>query len=142
MGSVALMDFRLLAEFTVCVHIAFIVFAVLGGLLVLRWPRIAMLHLPAFVWAAYVEFSGRICPLTPLENHFRVLAGEAGYGTGFIEHYALPLIYPSDLTKKLQVFLGGAVVLMNFAIYAQIVTRHFLRSRHRGRPCKTFNARS
>jgi Protein of Unknown function (DUF2784) len=123
------MHFRLLAEFIVCVHIAFIAFAVLGGLLVLRWPRIVMIHLSTFVWAAYVEFSGRICPLTPLENHFRVLAGEAGYGTGFIEHYALPLIYPSDLTRTLQVILGGAVVLVNTAIYALIMTRHILRSR-------------
>jgi Protein of Unknown function (DUF2784) len=123
------MHFRLLAEFIVCVHIAFIAFAVLGGLLVLRWPRIVMIHLSTFVWAAYVEFSGRICPLTPLENHFRVLAGEAGYGTGFIEHYALPLIYPSDLTRTLQVILGSAVVLVNTAIYALIMTRHILRSR-------------
>jgi hypothetical protein len=94
---------------------------VLGGILVLRWPRLIIIHLPAFVWAAYVELSGRICPLTPLENHFRVLAGEAGYGRGFIEQYALPLIYPNDLTLKLQVILGGAVVVVNLAIYALIV---------------------
>lgn len=129
MGSVALMYYRLLAEFSVCVHIAFIAFVVLGGLLMLRWPRVVIVHLPAFVWAAYVELSGRICPLTPLENHYRVLAGEAGYGGGFIEHYALPLIYPSDLTRKLQVILGAAVVLVNLTIYALIVTHHFLRPR-------------
>jgi hypothetical protein len=123
------MYFRLLAEFTVSVHIAFIAFAVLGGILVLRWPRLIIIHLPAFVWAAYVELSGRICPLTPLENHFRILAGEAGYGRGFIEQYALPLIYPGDLTLKLQVILGGAVVVVNLAIYALIVNHRFLRSR-------------
>src|SRR6202035_5093764 len=99
------MYYRLLAELTVCVHIAFIAFVVLGGLLMLRWTRVVIVHLPAFVWAAYVEVSGRICPLRRLENHYRVLAGEAVYGGGSIENYALPLIYPSDLTRKLQVIV-------------------------------------
>jgi hypothetical protein len=112
---------RLLADFTVLLHLAFILFAVLGGLLALRWPRAAWVHLPAAAWAAAIELGGWICPLTPLENALR--AGEAGYAGGFVEHYLLPLIYPAGLTREIQFALAGFVLLVNIAIYLAVARR-------------------
>ena len=114
---------RLLADFTVLLHLAFILFAVLGGLLALRRPRVAWVHLPAAAWAAAIELGGWICPLTPLENALRVRAGEAGYGGGFVEHYLLPLIYPAGLTREIQFALAGFVLLVNIAIYLAVARR-------------------
>jgi hypothetical protein len=62
---------RLIADVIVVVHLAFVAFVVAGGLLLLRWPGLAWLHLPAAAWGAYAEFTATICPLTPLENRFR-----------------------------------------------------------------------
>ena len=101
------MSDRLLADAIVVLHLAFIVFALGGGALVLRWPRVAWLHLPAVAWAAYVEFTATICPLTPLENALRRRAGAAGYDGGFVEHYVIPVIYPAELTPTIQVAIGG-----------------------------------
>ena len=114
---------RVLADFVVLVHGTFVLFVVLGALLVLRWPRLAWLHLPAAAWGAWVEFAGWICPLTPLENAFRRQAGQAGYGGGFIEHYVLRLLYPAGLTRETQLILGGMVVVLNLALYAALVLR-------------------
>jgi Protein of Unknown function (DUF2784) len=122
------MLYSALADLAVLAHALFILFAVLGGLLVLRWPRAAWLHLPAAAWAAFVEFSGRICPLTPLENHYRELAGQGGYSGDFIEHYVLPVIYPEGLTRDLQFWLGGAVLVINVIAYTVAVRR--LKRRH------------
>ncbi len=108
---------RWLADLIVVVHLAFILFVMLGGLAVLRWPRLAWAHVPAVLWGVWIEFSGGICPLTPLENHFRVLAGEAGYDGGFVEHYLIPLIYPHDLTRGTQFVLGAIVIAVNLAVY-------------------------
>jgi hypothetical protein len=106
-----------LAWLTVALHAAFIVFVVLGGVLVCRHPRVALLHVPAVLWGAFIEFSGRICPLTPLENRFRALAGAAGYPEGFIEHYVLRAMYPPELTVGAQYALGAFVLLVNVAAY-------------------------
>jgi hypothetical protein len=114
---------RLLADLLVLVHFAFIVFVVAGGLLVWRWRRTAWLHVPAAVWGALIELRGWICPLTPLENHFRRLAGRAGYAGGFIEHYVFPIVYPSGLTPRVQVALGLAVVALNVAMYGWLIVR-------------------
>lgn len=108
---------RLAAEVVVLVHIGFVLFVVLGGLLVWRWPRVAWLHIPAASWGALLEFMGWMCPLTPLENYFRRRAGDAGYEGAFVEHYIVPLIYPSALTPNLQIVLGVFVVVLNFAVY-------------------------
>ena len=108
---------RLLADAVVLLHLLFIAFALAGGALVLWRPRIAWLHLPAVAWAAYVEFSATICPLTPLENALRRRAGAAGYDGGFIEHYVIPVIYPAGLTPSIQVAIGGLVVAVNVAFY-------------------------
>lgn len=111
------MSDRLLADAVVVLHLLFIAFALLGGALVLRWPCLAWLHLPAAAWAAYIEFSGTICPLTPLENALRRRAGVAGYEGGFVEHYVIPVIYPAGLTPRVQLAIGVAVVAINAAFY-------------------------
>jgi hypothetical protein len=119
---------RLLADITVLVHGAFVVFVVLGGFLVVWNVRWAWVHLPAAIWGTWVEFSGKICPLTPLENYLRHLAGEHGYTGGFIEHYVIPLMYPVGLTRDTQCVLGLIVVAINLIVYAFAITRA-LRSR-------------
>jgi hypothetical protein len=108
---------RLLADAVVLFHLLFVAFAVAGGLLVFRHRWVAGLHLPALAWAAFVEFTGRICPLTPLENRLRAAGGEAGYQGGFIDHYLLPLLYPADLTRELQWTLGAGLVAFNIVVY-------------------------
>jgi hypothetical protein len=117
------MLYALLACLTVGVHAAFVVFVAFGGLVVWRRPRIALLHVPAVLWGAFVEFSGRVCPLTPLENHFRAVAGAGGYREGFIEHYVLQLMYPQALTTRLQYVLGALVLLLNGVVYLLVWRR-------------------
>ena len=98
-------------------------FVVLGGLAVLRWPRVAWFHLPVVLWGAGIEFMGGLCPLTPLENHWRRLAGEQGYDGGFIEHYLLAALYPEGLTRGVQLALGFFVIAVNAAIYVRLWRR-------------------
>ena len=119
----ARMPYRLLADLTLILHAAFVVFVMLGALLVLRWPRVAWIHLPAALWGAGIEFLGGICPLTPLENHWRQLAGGDGYAGGFVEHYVVPILYPDALTRRVQVALGVLVLIVNVAIYAWVLWR-------------------
>lgn len=112
------MVYRLLADGVVLAHLAFIVFVVAGGLLVL-WRRwVAWIHLPAAAWGAMAELMGWMCPLTPLENHLRTLARTGVYEGGFIEHYLMAVIYPAGLTRGMQVALGIAVTVLNVVIYA------------------------
>lgn len=111
------MLYRLLADLVVLVHFGFVLFVVLGGLLALRWPRAAWLHLPAALWGAGIEFAAGICPLTPLENRLRRLGGEAGYTGGFVEHYVLPVLYPDGLTREVQLVLGTFVLALNLVVY-------------------------
>ena len=117
------MIYRLLADLVLLVHFAFLVFVVLGGLFVLRRPRLAWLHVPAALWGAAIELFGWICPLTPLENHLRVLGGESAYSGSFIERYVLPLVYPTHLTRELQIALGVGVLVLNAGIYGLLVVR-------------------
>jgi hypothetical protein len=116
-------SYRLLADLTVVAHFVFVLFAVGGGLLVLRWRRVVWLHIPAAVWAALIEFYGWVCPLTPLENWLRVRSGASGYRGGFIEHYILPVLYPRALTRELQIVLGIFVLVVNLAIYSWLLIR-------------------
>ena len=118
------MIFRWLADGVVVVHAAFVIFVVAGGFLALRWRRLVWLHAPAAVWGVLIEFAGWICPLTPLENAFRALAGEAGYAGGFIEHYLLRALYPSGLTPAYQWILGSAALAVNIAAYALIIRQN------------------
>ncbi len=117
------MVYRFLADLVLVAHFAFVVFAVVGALLVLRWRWVVWLHLPAVVWAALIEFAGWICPLTPLENSLRELGGSAGYETGFVEHYILPVLYPGGLTREVQIVLGLLVLAVNVGIYGWLLRR-------------------
>ena len=110
--------FRYLADAVAIVHLAFVVFVVAGGLLALRWPHVAWVHVPCAAWGALIEFAGWICPLTPLENHLRRLGGQAGYAGGFVDRYVFGALYPAGLTREMQVALGLVVVLLNLAVYA------------------------
>ena len=109
--------YAFLADALVVLHLLFVVFVIAGGFLLRRWPKLFWLHLPAVLWGAYIEFSGSICPLTPLENQLRVSAGETGYSGGFVEHYLLPILYPDNLTVPIQWLLGGCVVVVNLLAY-------------------------
>jgi hypothetical protein len=117
---------RALADGVLVVHLGFILFVVLGGALSLRWPRVAWLHVPAAVWGAWIEFSGAICPLTPLENRFRRAGGEGGYAGGFIDHYLVPILYPPGLTRTHQIALGCGVLILNVMAYAIVLRRRRL----------------
>jgi len=118
------MPYRLLADLLVLLHAAFAVFTVIGGLLAFRWPRVILLHLPAALWGAWIELSGGICPLTPLENRLREAAGGRGYSGDFIEHYLLPALYPDRLTRNIQFLLAGLVIVMNLVVYSALWRRH------------------
>lgn len=118
------MLFRLLADAVVLFHAAFVCFVVAGGFLALRWRRLAWLHVPAALWGAVIEFMGWICPLTPLESRLRLLAGEAGYQGGFVEHYLIPTLYPAHYTVGLRLALGALVVALNGAAYWLYFRRH------------------
>jgi len=109
--------YNLLADLVLLLHFLFVLFVLCGGLLVLRWQWIAWLHLPAAAWGAVVEFTGWICPLTPLENWLRPQGGEATYRSDFIAQYLLPVLYPEELTRDLQLLLGTVVVVLNAAVY-------------------------
>jgi hypothetical protein len=124
------MIYQILADIVLVIHLLFIVFVVAGGLLVMRKRWVAWLHLPAAVWGALIEFMGWYCPLTPLENDLRQLAGQSGYEGGFIEHYLLPVIYPDGLTREIQLMLGTIVVVINLAIYIYVLRT--VRNRQKG----------
>ena len=115
------MAFRLLADLTVLLHVAFVVFVVAGAFLLARWPRVAWVHLPAAAWGAWVEFAGSVCPLTPLENWLRTRGGGSAYTSSFIEHYLMPLLYPASLSRELQLSPGLAVLLVNVVIYTVLL---------------------
>ncbi len=115
------MIYSFLAGLLVIIHLGFILFAVLGGVLIMKWRWVIFLHIPAVVWAALIEFKGWICPLTPWENQLRQAAGEAGYTGGFIEHYLIPVIYPEKLTPEIQIILGIFVIVVNVAVYSWIL---------------------
>ena len=120
----------LAADLVVVLHLAFIVFVVVGGLLVLRWPGVAWAHLPAVVWGIVIEWRGWICPLTPLENHLRERAGQDAYQGGFIDNYVVPLIYPPDMTPATGNMLAVFVLVVNLSIYSFVLWRRGHR-RHR-----------
>jgi len=118
----------LIADLLVLLHLLFVAFVMAGGFLLLRWPKLAWLHLPAALWGAYIEFSGGICPLTPLENRLRAQGGGSAYSGGFVEHYLLPILYPAELTTTMQQTLGWTVLIVNGTAYA-LAWRAWRRSR-------------
>lgn len=117
------MMFSLAADAALLIHLAFILFAAAGGFLALQRPWIAFLQVPAAAWGAFVEISGKVCPLTYLENYFLVKAGGAGYTESFIGHYLMPLVYPPGLTREIQYLLAAIVLCLNLAIYGLLIYR-------------------
>lgn len=122
------MLYSVLADALVLLHALFVLFVAAGSLLVIRWPKVAWIHVPAAVWGALIEFQGWICPLTPLENDFRKRAGEGGYEGGFIETYLLGWLYPEGLTRETQIWLGLLVIVVNAIGYSVAVRRSRLGS--------------
>ena len=118
------MAFRMAADAVLVLHLLFVVFVVLGGLAVLRWPRLAWLHVPAAIWGVLIEFGGWICPLTPLENSLRERGGEVGYTGGFIDHYVTSFIYPDGLTRPMQFAIGALVLVINVYVYWRLWRKH------------------
>jgi hypothetical protein len=106
------------ADLIVILHFLFVLFVVAGGVLVRRWPRVMWLHIPAAIWGVLIEFTGWICPLTPLEMRLRQQQGEPGYEGDFIAHYIMPLLYPEGLTRRSQLLLGALALAVNLVIYA------------------------
>ena len=124
------MFYRIGADLVLVTHLAFIVLVVAGGLLVFRYPWFIWVHIPAAGWGTFVELTGRICPLTTLENFLRTRAGQEGYAVSFIEQYVFPVIYPAGLTRNVQFILAGLVVAVNVIIYASILLRKKASQRH------------
>lgn len=119
----------ILADTVLITHLAFILWVALGGIAVIWRPWLALVHLPAVFWGAYVELSGRICPLTPLEQQLRQAAGQQGYSGGFIDHYLIAVIYPTGLTRTHQIAIGAAVVGCNVALYVWVLYQRRRRAR-------------
>ena len=115
--------YGLLADLVLAAHLAFLLFVVLGGLLLFRWPRVAWTHVPCAIWGVLTEFAGIVCPLTPLENALRHRGGEAGFAGGFIEHYLTAALYPAGLTRSTQVILGTFAVAVNVLVYWRLLAR-------------------
>jgi len=117
------MIYRLAADLLLIAHATFVMFVVLGALLALRYPRLLYMHVPAVVWGVLIEFTGAICPLTPLEVRLRRLGGEAGYPGGFIDHYVVSMLYPPELTREMQIVLGFLALVPNTLAYVYLFMR-------------------
>jgi hypothetical protein len=115
---------RFFADAIVVVHLMFVIYAIFGGVLVLRWKYTVYSHVPALLWGIAVEANGWICPLTPLENELRARAGLAGYTGGFVEHYLLPVLYLDNLTRYDQYVLAALLILVNVVVYAFVIRKH------------------
>ena len=116
--------YLLLADLVVLIHFLFVLFVFVGGFLVLKWHRLAWLHLPVLVWGAYIEFSHSICPLTPLEIGLRREAGVDPYQGGFIGHYLIPIIYPPGLTSADQFIVAWILLVVNALSYGWLLRRY------------------
>jgi hypothetical protein len=117
------MIYRLFADSVLVVHMLFIAFVVAGSMVALRFSWVAYAHVPAALWGAYIELSGGLCPLTLLENGFRLAAGDLGYNGGFIDQYLVPIIYPVGLTQNIQFWIAGFVIVLNVSIYGWFLYR-------------------
>lgn len=111
------MRYVLLADVVAVAHLLFVLFVIFGSLFLIRWPRMVWVHAPALLWGLFVEFSGAICPLTPLESRLRVLGGETGYPEDFLSHWLQTVLYPGGLTRGLQIALGTSLLLLNLGLY-------------------------
>lgn len=117
------MIYQILVDLLVVLHGLFILYVLLGALLNYKYPRLMRLHIPVVIWGVLVEYFHWICPLTPLEKHFRTLAGNGSYEGDFIEHYLVPIIYPENLTDEFQFVFGSLVVIINGVLYGLLIVR-------------------
>ena len=124
------MSLAVLADLVLVAHLGFLLLVIFGALLALRWRWAPLVHMPALIWGAWIELTGGICPLTPLENDLRRAAGGSGYEESFIEHYIVPVIYPPGLTPAIQTGLGAALILWNLVLYGWVVRRWTGRTTH------------
>ena len=115
------MQYRIAATAVALFHAAYILFVVLGGLLVIHRRKLAWIHVPAAMWGILVEFGGLYCPLTDIENSLLRRAGAAGYSGGFIAHYIFAIIYPTGLTRGMELAIGVFVLAVNALIYARVL---------------------
>ena len=111
------------ANLTLIVHFAFILFVVLGALLFFVSTKIVFIHIPAFIWGSYIELTHSICPLTYLENWFLHKSNLTTYSEDFIQNYLVSIVYPTNLSKDLQIYLGIAIIVVNMIIYGFIISR-------------------
>ncbi len=128
------MLYQFLATGLVILHLGFVVFAVAGGVLCLKWQKIVWIHLPAVIWAITIEITGKVCPLTPLENYFRLKIGGSTYSDDFISHYLIPILYPEALTRTIQFLLGLSVFLINITIYGLLIHNTISKKPHMNDP--------
>lgn len=117
------MPYGFLTDFIIAFHLAFIVWVLFGAFLVLKWRRLAWVHVPSVLWGMSTEFFGLWCPLTPLENWLRAQSGRTGYETSFIEYHVMPIVYPAELTRELQMILGATVLVINGLVYGLILRK-------------------
>ena len=122
---------RIAIDSVVLIHFAFILFVALGGLLVLRWPKVTWLHIPAAVWGALIEFFGWACPLTSFEVMLQKKIGRTGYSGGFVDAYVMPIVYPPGLTRSTQIALGVGVVALNCALYGWVILRQLRKKQNK-----------
>ena len=115
--------YELAANLTLIIHFAFILFAVFGGLFLLVSIKIVFIHIPSLIWASYLELTHSVCPLTYLENWFLNKAELETYSEGFIQNYLVPIVYPMNLTKDLQIYLGIALIVLNIIVYVLIINK-------------------
>jgi len=115
------MQYRIAATLVALLHAAFILFVIIGGLAVLRWPKLAWIHVPAAIWGMLIEFAGWYCPLTSLENNLLRRAGREGYSDGFVAHYLFAVIYPNGLTRGMEVAIGAFVLIVNVGVYVRML---------------------
>jgi hypothetical protein len=112
-----------IADALVILHLVFIVFVLIGAFMALKWRTLIWVHIPCLIWGVLVEMLGWYCPLTPIENSFREQAGLATYSGDFVMQYIMPIIYPPELTRSLQIFFGLVVLLLNMVAYGLLIRR-------------------
>ena len=115
--------YEIAANLILIVHFIFILFVVFGALLFFVSTKIIFIHVPAVIWGSYIELTNSICPLTYLENWFLKKSNKTTYSEGFIQNYLVPIVYPMNLTKDLQIYLGIALIVVNIIIYVFIFNK-------------------
>ena len=115
--------YSILADIVVCLHFAFIFFVIFGGFIYYLWRNCPYLHLPAVFWGFWIELSGSVCPLTPLENWLDELGGGSTYRSSFIEQYIIQFLYPTDLDQNTKYYLAAALIFINLIIYIHIIRK-------------------